>query len=431
MKIKAILIVFTTYVFTGCYANDFAPPGTEYKVAVSTYGNSWVKNKHDFLTTDMIDKEGIINWKDHDKLIRTYFFIKNPAELSLGISAKVLNGLSKIKVIFQGKSKVLNIENNNFESLFVGDFKVKKSGYYFVDLVGIEKSGATYAEVQSVLLGNINEDEVSYIRDEEYWGRRGPSVHLNYQLPDDINQVEWFYSELLVPSGQDVIGSYFMANGFRQGYFGIQVNSASERRILFSVWSPYQTDDPNEIPDDQKIKLIKKGEDVITGEFGNEGSGGQSYKVYPWKTDVAYGFLLRGVPVGNNYTNYSAFFFDPTTDQWHLMAQFSRPKTNSYLTHLHSFLENFIPAQGVFDRMGLYLNQWVYDAQGWHEINKAKFTADNTARRGNRLDYSGGIGPKGFFLKNCGFTDDHTQIDTYFEKEKGEKLPNIDLNLFK
>ena len=52
---------------------------------------------------------------------------------------------------------------------------------------------------------------------------------------------------MTIPKNNDVVGSYFMANGFAEGYFGIQVNSETERRILFSVWSPYKTDDPNSI----------------------------------------------------------------------------------------------------------------------------------------------------------------------------------------
>lgn len=59
-----------------------------------------------------------------------------------------------------------------------------------------------------------------------YWGRRGPSVHLSYPFADNI-QAEWFYNEITVPVTQDVIGSYYMANGFGEGYFGIQVNSAT------------------------------------------------------------------------------------------------------------------------------------------------------------------------------------------------------------
>jgi hypothetical protein len=55
--------------------------------------------------------------------------------------------------------------------------------------------------------------------------------------------------------------------------------------------------------------LLKKGKDVHTGEFGNEGSGGQSYLKYNWKAGNTYRFLLKGEPVANNYTNYTAYFF--------------------------------------------------------------------------------------------------------------------------
>jgi len=38
-----------------------------------------------------------------------------------------------------------------------------------------------------------------------------------------IKDVEWFYNEIFVPKDCDVVGSYYMANGFQQGYFGMQV----------------------------------------------------------------------------------------------------------------------------------------------------------------------------------------------------------------
>ncbi len=57
-----------------------------------------------------------------------------------------------------------------------------------------------------------------------YWGRRGPSGHLNYDTSVG-NNVSYYYSEITIPIGYDIVGSYFMANGFDQGYFGIQVNS--------------------------------------------------------------------------------------------------------------------------------------------------------------------------------------------------------------
>ncbi|MFM8725266.1 MAG: DUF3472 domain-containing protein, partial [Planctomycetaceae bacterium] len=148
--------------------------------------------------------------------------------------------------------------------------------------------------------------KLDFVRDNQgnmfYWGRRGPSVHLGYTVPRDL-PLEYACTELTVPEGQDTIGSYFMANGFSEGYFGMQVNSASERRILFSVWSPFQTDDPKSIPAEQRIVTLASGPDVHIGEFGNEGSGGQSYLVHPWKAGTVCRFLTRVQPdAGSNTT---------------------------------------------------------------------------------------------------------------------------------
>ena len=90
--------------------------------------------------------------------------------------------------------------------------------------------------------------------------------------------------------------SYYMVAGFGEGYFGMQYNSPTERRVLFSVWSPFDTQDPKLIADAQKIKLLRKGKDVHIGEFGNEGSGGQSYLLYPWKAGELTVSSCRCVP---------------------------------------------------------------------------------------------------------------------------------------
>ena len=251
---------------------------------------------------------------------------------------------------------------------------------------------------------------------------------MNYQAPENVN-VEWYYNELTVPVGEDKIGSYFMANGFGEGYFGIQVNSAKERRVLFSVWSPFTTDDPKSIPESHKIKMLKKGENVTTGEFGNEGSGGQSYLRYNWIAGNTYKFLLRGKPEGNNSTNYTAYFFAPETGEWKLIASFNRPQTNTYLKRFHSFLENFVPEQGDFSRKVVFNNQWYCDEKGnWQELNTAKFSADDTARRGYRMDYSGGVNGDGFYLKNGGFYNEYTSPGALFTRPFTNNKPVINFN---
>jgi hypothetical protein len=198
---------------------------------------------------------------------------------------------------------------------------------------------------------------------------------LSYEVSSEAGDIKYFYNEMTVPKGSDLLVSYFMANGFAEGYFGIQVNSETERIILFSLWSPFKTDDPTSIPEDQKIKLLKKGDDVISNDFGNEGSGGQSRKVFHWKSDITYEFLIRAEPSVNNSTDYTAYFSAPETGEWELIASFRRPKTSTYVKRPHSFLENFIPNMGDQTLRVYCNNEWLIDTNGtWYEVNRMKFT---------------------------------------------------------
>lgn len=270
---------------------------------------------------------------------------------------------------------------------------------------------------------------LEFVKDNEnnrfYWGRRGPSVHLTYSLPDSQN-FKWFYNEVVVPEGQDPIGSYFMANGFGEGYFGIQVNGPDERRILFSVWSPFQTDDPTTIPEEEKILLLKKGDGVYTGEFGNEGSGGQSYLVYSWKAGDTYKFLNSVEPDGKGNTIYTAYFMDPKVGKWILIASFLRPKTDTWYQRPHSFLENFIPESGNIQRSAYYSNQWARNTNGnWIELTEAKFTGDDIAKRGYRKDFAGGEINGNFYLQNGGFFDQSTELNRMHQRAKKNDTPQI------
>lgn len=166
---------------------------------------------------------------------------------------------------------------------------------------------------------------------------------------------------------------------------------------------------------------------MYTGEFGNEGAGGQSYLVYPWTAGKTYKFLLRGQPQSDNSTIYTAYFFAPEENKWLLIASFKRPATNTYLKRFHSFLENFVPGTGDQTRMAVYGNPWVYDNNGvWTAITSAKFTADQTARKRFRLDYAGGTQGNAFFLKNCGFFFPAIAIDSQFNIDKPATPPVID-----
>lgn len=373
-----------------------------------------------------IGKEGIVSWKNQESEFGIYFKSSQSTQVSVLLNLIPQSQGSTIELV---ADRVFEIDIEPGQSEVNLENVILKKGYNEFKLKGISKEGTDFAKISDLEIHSIASVELEYVKDNEnnrfYWGRRGPSVHLTYTLPEDQN-FKWFYNEIEVPVGEDPIGSYFMANGFGEGYFGIQVNSEEERRILFSVWSPYKTDNPNEIPEEEKIKLLKKGDQVYTGEFGNEGSGGQSYLKYPWKAGVTYSFLNSVEPDGNGNTIYTAYFLDPEVGEWQLIASFSRPKTDTWYKRPHSFLENFVSESGNVTRRGIYKNQWAADKEGnWVELTEAKFTGDDIARRGYRKDFAGGSFGDQFYLQNGGFFDESTEINSIFERPEQGNVPMI------
>ena len=221
-----------------------------------------------------------------------------------------------------------------------------------------------------------------------------------------------------------------MANGFSNGYFGMQVNSETERRILFSVWSAFDTQDPKQIPDDYKVITLGNGSGVTVRDFGNEGSGSQSFMVFNWKPEITYKFLLKGESNLENSIDYTAYFYAPEVGEWKLIASFRKPKTtDTHITGTYSFLENFDTKTGYLEREVNFGNQWMYDTEGdWIEITSARYTADATARAGVRFDYDGGSKANSFYLRNCGFFSDNSDYDVNFSRIKNGMAPVIDFS---
>jgi hypothetical protein len=359
-----------------------------------------------------------------------WFRLSHTGRLYIALQLTPNDTPNTIGVTINNVTHTLHVPARSDRSTDAGHWTIHDTGYQHVIIKPLHERSAT---IQSLLLsGPATDAPMAFVPNNEgnffYWGRRGPSVHLNYPIAD-TEKVKWFYSELTVPPGQDKIGSYFMADGFSVGYFGMQVNGPAERHILFSVWSPFTTDDPRAIPDSLRIVLIRKGADVHAGTFGDEGAGGQSYLLYPWIAGNTYRFLLRAQPQAANHTRFTAWFYAPEQGHWQLIACWDRPATHTWLTHLHSFLENFEPEQGDKDRLAYYGNQWVADSAGqWTLLTRARFTGDNTARKGYRHDYAGGLHDYTFFLHDGGFFDTYTPLDSWFERPAmSVSSPPVDL----
>jgi hypothetical protein len=386
-----------------------------------------------------------VTGSEDSEQVSIYFRAGQAGDLSLSLRYNATKAAT-VSASCAGAAWQVNLPPGTGATAQLGYLNAVDSGYIRVDLQGIEMAERTRRQASAkqqkkpavealdlIVTGSAVADKAICVNDFSfYWGRRGPSVHLNFPLPEKEN-IEWFYSEVTVPLGQDPTGSYYMANGFGEGYFGIQVNAATERRVLFSVWSPFATDNPNEIPEDQRIKLLAKGDKVHTGSFGNEGSGGQSYLIYPWKTGNTYKFLTHIKPDGNGATEYTAYFYTPDEQKWLLIASFLRPQTSTYYKRAHSFLENFSPDNGYLSRKARYANQWARTTDGrWLYVGvEARFTVDDTGRKKARMDYKGGVENGAFFLQNGGFFSDYTPpgsvLHNRHEKSASpDKHPRID-----
>lgn len=425
--IYKLVALFFSFILLSCSVKGEETDDGNY-VKIPLFGNTYVTTEHRYSVG--IGESGITKWKDPAVKYSAWFKVIDEGELTIALRAKTKGGQSKIKVVVNGKPFTLTVENSEWKMLPVGEIIIDAPQYVRVDFEGVEKEKSLFADISDIgISGKPAEGPLHYLHDfETYWGRRGPSVHMGYTLPEGKN-VEWFYNEVTVPVGNDVIGSYYMSNGFSGGYFGMQVNSETERKVLFSVWSPFETDNPNEIPKEDRITTLARGEDVHIGEFGNEGSGGQSYLNYPWKAGNTYKFLTRIYPEGNGNTIFTSYFFATDENRWRLIASFRRPKTDMWYQGAHSFLENFIPEQGFIQRRVLFSNQWAVTSEGeWIPVTEGRFTYDNTAAAGVRHDYQGGMEDGSFYLQNCGFFDENTVYQTVFTFDIDRNVkPEIDL----
>ena len=122
----------------------------------------------------------------------------------------------------------------------------------------------------------------------------------------------------------------------------MQVNSPNERRIIFSVWdSGREPTDRNKVEDENRVRLVDKGEGVYSGDFGNEGTGGHSHLKFNWKTGSVQRFLVTAEPVDESHTIFAGYYFHPEKESWMLISSWNAPKEGKRLRGLYSFSENF------------------------------------------------------------------------------------------
>ncbi len=208
--------------------------------------------------------------------------------------------------------------------------------------------------------------------DEKLKGIACRSVHLGYSAPEAIS----FYNEITVR--ESAAGTYFMVCGWGKGYFGIQELGDGKKVVLFSVWDPGEQNDPKQVKEDMRVKLLHKDDAVRVGRFGNEGTGGQSFFDYDWQVGETYRCLVTAKADGKR-SEYAGYFYVPETKTWKHLVTFSTPTGGELLQGKYSFVEDFQRnrVSTTHTRRAEFGPGWVQTPdQKWQPIAKSIFTGD-------------------------------------------------------
>jgi Domain of unknown function (DUF3472)/Domain of unknown function (DUF5077) len=366
-----------------------------------------------------VSKSGVTDWKNPEITVSWFGEIKKPGTLSASVSLtlpKDTRAVFKLRVGDQ--TREAEAVGSGEAALFsFGKFDVPQAGYVRFTLNSAHPAGS----IDALVLDGPALEDAHFNLDPR---RNAASVHLSYPVPKDT-EVAAFYNEMT--GVDDPIHTYYMACGFSRGYFGMQVNSPTERRIIFSVWdagSGQTANNRSEVSEENHVQLLAKGDGVEASVFGGEGTGGHSHLKYPWKTGEPQRFVVTAKPEGT-HTDYSGYWFQPEQKKWMLIASFRAPKDGKWLRGLYSFSENFSGNNGHLRRKALYGPQWIQTPAGeWKEITEASFSHDGTGKA-NRLDRFMGVERGLFFLTHGGFGPGFTKYGEKFNRPATGKAPEF------
>ncbi len=367
-------------------------------------------------------RSGISGWTDPATKVLWFGEIKTPGKLDCSLILRLpADTTSKLRLTIAGQSHETTMTGTGASSVAAnfGSFDIAQAGYQRFVLESLNPPGQRCGDIDALVLNGPAAQEAHFNLKSR---RNAASVHLVYPV-DKETKVAAFYCEMT--GLEDPVATYYMACGWHRGYFGMQVNSLTERRIIFSVWdSGNEAVDRGKVADENRVKLIAKGEGVVANDFGNEGTGGHSHLVYAWKTGERQRFLVTAQPTDATHTIYAGYYFHPDKKQWVLISSWKAPKEGGYLRRLYSFSENFGGSNGHLLRKALYGNQWIRTAEGqWIELTTATFSHDSTGKA-DRLDRFMGVENGEFFLSHGGFVPGFTAYGEKFTRPATGQPPS-------
>jgi len=402
MRISACVLALLSLAFSVGHAGMLRVP------AFTAYlepgdGGAWVS-----------DRSGVTGWDNPAQKVFWFGELNTPGTLECSVLVRLAAGTgTKLRLTLAGTAHeaVAKSAGDGLATVDFGTFQIASAGYQRFALETLNGAGTNAGAVETLVLAGPAAEGAQFNLKPR---RNSASVHLAYPTTGYTN-IDAFYCE--VTATETPLWTYFEACGWHRGYFGMQVNSPTERRIIFSVWdSGHEAVDRAKVADPDRVRLIAKGEGVNAGDFGNEGTGGHSHLVYDWKTGAKQRFLVTARVADATHTVYSGYWFHPEQKKWKLISSWQAPKDGEYLHGLYSFCENFGGDNGYLHRKAFYGNQWLRTADGqWHEQTVATFSHDPTGKA-DRHDRFMGVEEGQFFLSTGGFIPGFTKFGERFTR---------------
>lgn len=403
------------------YAEPFSPDFDEISIPVG-----WPETRD--VVSDWTGTDASVAWYLYQKKGNYDFYLDNSVtkdtrlNFDLTISQCYDLGFEKI-------SKQIEFDGKGIDdTLFCTHIVIPHDGYYKYELKPL-KDPQKNIVIRSLIFNSFEPD--GQVNHTDY--QSSPSVHLSFSSTEKTSKsYDWLYEEILVPEGGDPLATFYMSIGFYRGYLGIQTNSETERRVLFSVWDSKDAENDKSTTNDDFVTLVDKDEATTINSFGGEGTGGQSYiKDANWQIGKAVKFLMNVRPLSDNSVVLSAWYC-LDGGEWEYIASWCAPKEKRYFDGFYSFIENFWFTNGQLRREAYYYNAWGHENESgkWINFNKVRFS-NTDGKEGQRVDYEQGVSPKypdRFYMSSGGYTP---TIKTENEIPVSSKSPELNLEKFK
>ena len=216
---------------------------------------------------------GAIRWPDSAQSVNWYGRFQRPGEVTVQVKLRLApTAECRLRLSLAGQSREVVVPSAGDEGLVTADFgafQLNQAGYQRFKLESLNAAGQPCPDVVALVLRGPAVEDAHFNLKER---RNAASVHLIYPVPADTD-IAAFYCE--VTAVEDPTATFYMACGWHRGYFGMQVNSPTERRIIFSVWdSGDEAVDRNKVADQNRVRLMGKGEGVYRRRLRQRRYGG-------------------------------------------------------------------------------------------------------------------------------------------------------------